>query len=119
MIYSPNFQKMSNILKRTVFQRNLIKFNQRQTTHNVQTRVIRYFIDDASNSQLTEGEKYLYDKLRSKFQPTKLQVEDVSGGLFIIIIIFFLCSYLPNILIFFVIRRMWINVCDRNFFKGI
>ncbi|RIA94707.1 bola protein, partial [Glomus cerebriforme] len=29
---------------------------------------------------LTDGEKYLYDKLHSKFQPIKLNVEDISGG---------------------------------------
>ncbi|EXX77403.1 Aim1p [Rhizophagus irregularis DAOM 197198w] len=71
---------MSNILKRTIFQRNFRKFNQRRITQNIQTRIIRCFNDDASSSQLTEGEKYLYDKLHSKFQPTKLQVEDISGG---------------------------------------
>ncbi|CAB4411991.1 unnamed protein product [Rhizophagus irregularis] len=71
---------MSNILKRTIFQRNFRKFNQRRITQNIQTRIIRCFNDDASSSQLTEGEKYLYGKLHSKFQPTKLQVEDISGG---------------------------------------
>ncbi|CAG8473441.1 8890_t:CDS:2 [Racocetra fulgida] len=29
---------------------------------------------------LTEGEKYLYEKLSKKFQPTKLNVQDISGG---------------------------------------
>lgn len=105
---------MSNILKRTIFQRNFRKFNQRRITQNIQTRIIRCFNDDASSSQLTEGEKYLYDKLHSKFQPTKLQVEDISGELFIII---FLCSIFHSC--FFIIRRVWINVRDRNFFKGI
>lgn len=106
---------MSNILKRTIFQRNLRKFNQRRITQNIQTRIIRCFNDDASSSQLTEGEKYLYDKLHSKFQPTKLQVEDISGKL--IIIIFFYALYFINV--FFAIRRVWINVRDRNFFKCI
>jgi len=63
-------------LKRAVFQRSPII----QTKHNIQINILRYFIDDASNSQLTEGEKYLYEKLHSKFQPIKLHVEDISGG---------------------------------------
>ncbi|KAF8609464.1 bola-like protein [Ceratobasidium sp. AG-I] len=29
---------------------------------------------------LTEGEQVVFDKLKSKFQPSNLDVEDVSGG---------------------------------------
>ncbi|CAG8627600.1 24534_t:CDS:2, partial [Dentiscutata erythropus] len=37
--------------------------------------------DNNNNSEaLTEGEKYLYEKLSKKFQPTKLHVQDISGG---------------------------------------
>ncbi|KAG0206826.1 hypothetical protein BGX28_001811 [Mortierella sp. GBA30] len=31
-------------------------------------------------ASLNEGEKHLYSKLFEKFQPTKLIVEDISGG---------------------------------------
>ncbi|KAF9434572.1 hypothetical protein BGZ76_007780 [Entomortierella beljakovae] len=31
-------------------------------------------------ASLNEGEKHLYSKLFEKFQPTKLVVEDISGG---------------------------------------
>lgn len=30
--------------------------------------------------ELSEGEKVIYDKLRSKFSPSHLRVQDVSGG---------------------------------------
>ncbi|CAG8573053.1 17060_t:CDS:2 [Acaulospora colombiana] len=30
--------------------------------------------------QLTEGEKYLYEKLSKNLNPTRLRVEDISGG---------------------------------------
>ncbi|CAG8690792.1 4578_t:CDS:2, partial [Cetraspora pellucida] len=36
--------------------------------------------NNVQNEALTEGEKYLYEKLSKKFQPTKLNVQDISGG---------------------------------------
>ena len=74
------------ILKRCVFQ-TLIKFDQRpiiQINHKIQTNMfcnLRYYTNNTSYSQLTEGEQYLYNKLQSKFQPIKLHVEDISGEL--------------------------------------
>lgn len=35
--------------------------------------------NDIIIEQLTEGEKYLYEKLSNKFNPTKLHVQDISG----------------------------------------
>src|SRR5581483_637575 len=91
-----------------------------QTTCKIQTNILcnlRHYTNKASISPLTKGEKYLYDKLNSKFQPNKLHVEDVSGELIIYSKIksymyIFLCSN-------HVKRRMRINVRNRNFFKSI
>ncbi|KAG9297373.1 hypothetical protein G9A89_009457 [Geosiphon pyriformis] len=36
--------------------------------------------DTSELSVLTKGEKYLYEKLAQKFRPSKLKVQDISGG---------------------------------------
>ncbi|CAG8785330.1 5099_t:CDS:2, partial [Acaulospora morrowiae] len=36
--------------------------------------------DDSVAEQMTEGEKYLYEKLTKSLNPTRLRVQDVSGG---------------------------------------
>ncbi|CAI2162361.1 12236_t:CDS:2 [Funneliformis geosporum] len=66
---------------RSVFQRPSII---NHTT--LQTRILRnnrYYTNNALNSQtekLSKGEKSLFDKLHSKLKPTRLNVEDISGG---------------------------------------
>ncbi|CAG8507392.1 5834_t:CDS:2 [Funneliformis caledonium] len=56
---------------RSVFQSPLII---NHTT--LQTRILRNY----QTEKLSKGEKYLFDKLHSKFKPTRLHVEDISGG---------------------------------------
>ncbi|RHZ67007.1 hypothetical protein Glove_303g102 [Diversispora epigaea] len=56
------FPKSINISKRTYTSTNINSDN------------------DIIIEQLTEGEKYLYEKLSKKFSPTKLHVQDISGG---------------------------------------
>ncbi|KAF9928568.1 hypothetical protein FBU30_002306 [Linnemannia zychae] len=45
-----------------------------------QLRFNSAIVSSTPPASLNEGEKHLYSKLFEKFQPTKLIVEDISGG---------------------------------------
>ncbi|KAF9130364.1 hypothetical protein BGW39_003158 [Mortierella sp. 14UC] len=45
-----------------------------------QVRLNSTAVPSTPPASLNEGEKHLYSKLFEKFQPTKLVVEDISGG---------------------------------------
>ncbi|KAG0351605.1 hypothetical protein BG005_008907 [Podila minutissima] len=58
----------------------------RSTTTSTSARFFSYsratwsIVSSTPPASLNEGEKHLYSKLFEKFQPSKLVVEDISGG---------------------------------------
>ncbi|KAG0307816.1 hypothetical protein BGZ97_000278 [Linnemannia gamsii] len=51
-----------------------------RTASMIQLRFNSTVVSSTPPASLNEGEKHLYSKLFEKFQPTKLVVEDISGG---------------------------------------
>ncbi|KAG0377531.1 MAG: bola protein [Linnemannia gamsii] len=65
--------------------RNLIPMARMATRTRIasMTQQLRFnstVVPSTPPASLNEGEKHLYSKLFEKFQPTKLVVEDISGG---------------------------------------
>ncbi|RIB17370.1 bola protein [Gigaspora rosea] len=68
------FPSTFRIFQRSISFTNPLLFRTLTTTLSLRA-------DNNNRSEtLTEGEKYLYEKLFKKFQPTKLHVQDISGG---------------------------------------